>query len=86
MPFVPALTPTQHAALVADLARGMTKVDAAKAHGVSVRTVYRAIAEPAERSTRVLKPCGTPAAYMRHRRRGERCVECWAGHARDTSN
>lgn len=33
-----------------------------------------------------LAECGTPAAYRRHRRRGEECATCkagWASHARD---
>lgn len=31
-----------------------------------------------------LKPCGTNAAYMRHKRRGDPyCPPCWAAHAAD---
>lgn len=37
---------------------------------------------------RVLKPCGTPAAFMRHRRRHEECGVCrdaWNAYYRDWS-
>lgn len=33
------------------------------------------------RKPRVLQPCGTVAAYERHRQRGERCAECRAAKA-----
>lgn len=39
-------------------------------------------------SARVLKPCGTPAAFMRHRRRHEECAQCreaWNAYYRDWS-
>jgi hypothetical protein len=39
------------------------------------------IARSGRRKPRELKPCGTVAAYERHRQRGERCDECRAAKA-----
>ena len=38
-------------------------------------------ARPLAGLVRVLAPCGTPAAYRRHRRRGEDCATCRAAEA-----
>lgn len=60
--------------------------------GFSRATVSRVLgrrASPAVEYSRVgprANPCGTNAAYWRHRRRGERpCLECYEAHARDTA-
>lgn len=67
--------------MAADVASGMSKAAAARKYGVSTRTVFRVLADDYQRSDRVLKPCGTNAAYQRHRSRGERCLPCSDAHA-----
>lgn len=77
------LTSTTAARLAADIARGMTKPEAAAKYGVSVRTVYRTLRRDDDRPgpRAKLKPCGTTAAYRRHLKAGERCVECSEANA-----
>jgi hypothetical protein len=78
---VPAkkLTSMQSARMMTDLANGMSIRAAARKYEISPTTVGRykngIIAwEPAE-----LQPCGTPAAYRRHKRKREMpCSDCLA--------
>lgn len=90
-----ALSPFQAAQLATDIADGMSKSKAAIKYGVHRRTIYRTLAredpelEPQKtkdediKPPRKLKPCGTNAAYQRHRRKGEKCPVCWAAHAEE---
>lgn len=65
-----------------DLANGRSVKEVADKFGVSVRTIYRLMTDPGVQQPRVLHPCGTNAAYHRHRRSGERpCVGCVEAHA-----
>ena len=92
MTFKSSLTPQQSAAMITDIANGMSKPDAAKKYGISLRTVYRKLKLPASAppgiNTKYLirqpKPCGTNAAYRRHKNHGEYpCTACLAAHAED---
>lgn len=75
------LSKFQTAALITDVANGMSKAEAGRKYGISNRTVHR-IFERISRDTRYdkhkkkLHPCGTIGAYRRHLRNGERCVKC----------
>lgn len=66
-----------------DAAEGIRQHVIAERYGVSLRTIQRVIngGEYDARKRRTLKPCGTDAAYQRHRRDGEYCLKCWARHA-----
>lgn len=79
--FQKRLSPSQSAALVADIAGGMSKAAAARKHGVSNRTVFRILRDDYSGAPKTTQPCGTNAGYARHLRRGERCWECSAAHA-----
>lgn len=74
--------------------------DLATKYHVSTRTVERYLADAGvprrqgpqrkrkndrrEKKPRVLKPCGTNAAYQRHKKRGEYpCALCLGAHTRD---
>lgn len=88
MTFQPKLTPWQVAQVLTDLANGMTVVKAAEKWGVSERTVrrYKTLppSKPGPDKQKKLKPCGTNAAWARHRKNGERpCPDCSAAHAAD---
>lgn len=94
-----ALTSVQEEELVEDYVDGWTVKELTIIYRVSERTVYRILAahgapkknrrkklprkrkvpEPVE-----LKPCGTNAAYQRHRRNKEYpCTPCLEAHAAD---
>lgn len=100
MPFQRALTPSQEHALVVDWTDGIIANDLMVKYGISNRTVMRILADAGvsrtkgprrrrvsdrrEKKPRVLKPCGTNAAYQRHKRKGEYpCVPCIGAHTRD---
>ena len=97
------LTDKQVRELLVDHQDGWKVKELSIIYRVSVRTVYRILAEndrptsyPKQRRKRVkpkrkekpeLKPCGTNAAYQRHRRRGEYpCPLCLAAHAENVKN
>lgn len=82
------LTPYQAAQLASDIANGMTKVEAAAKYGISRTTVFRTLKrgelKPGPpKQPKKLKPCGTNAAYQRHRKKGERCWKCSEAHAKE---
>lgn len=92
-----ALVPDQEEALCNDYLGGWTVKELTIIYRVSERTVYRLLAEydiPRTKkrksrkkrtksySTRELQPCGTNAAYQRHRKKGEYpCTPCLEAHA-----
>lgn len=81
---MPKPLPASTAALVLSLiGQGATYAQAAREAGVSRGYVYKLRKRVAidGRTGRKLKPCGTNAAYKRHRQKGERCVKCWKAHA-----
>lgn len=66
--------------IAACVAAGMTDQEIALHLGVSKRTArrYRPV------QPKVLRPCGTDAAYFRHRKHGEDpCLPCRAAHAEE---
>lgn len=92
------LTDKQQRELVVDHEDGFTAIALAARYGVSRMTVYRTLAdhqakrriEPRKKRKplrtraprRELKPCGTNAAYARHKQNGEYpCTLCLAAHA-----
>lgn len=93
--FTKALTPEQEKKLAEEYLDGLKVKELSIFYRVSVRTVYRILAEQKvpkkakkgrrkfEKSKpRQLKPCGTDAAYQRHRRNGEYpCTACLEAHA-----
>lgn len=95
MPFKKALSDKQEEALVVDYEDGFKPAELARRYGVSDSTVQRIlgdhqmpIAQHPRRKRKVvrakkpLKPCGTNAAYQRHRRKGEYpCTPCLEAHA-----
>ena len=86
MTFQRVFTRTQELEILNAMARGVPQEHLARKYGVSRRTIYRvrerAAAEPAP--VRELKPCGTVAAYRRHKRADEYpCTACLAANARD---
>jgi hypothetical protein len=85
MTFTRALTPWQTAQVATLVANGKTRAEVAEKFGVSRRTISRILnTDPDEKKPpRPLKPCGTNAAYQRHRRRGERCWKCSEAHSKD---
>lgn len=79
---------------------GMQVKDLAAKYGVATRTIERYLADAGvpkrkgprrkrkndrrETKPRVLKPCGTNAAWQRHRRKGEYpCEACRDAHTQD---
>lgn len=77
------LTPTQVADIALAISRGSNQVIEAKRYGVSRNTVFRALkrAREGEKEPYQSKPCGTNAAYERHRRNGEvACDACLEAH------
>lgn len=96
--FPRSLTPEQEEELCEDYLDSIWSInDLSVIYRVSHRTVYRVLArhqiplrvrkgrrkrkEPVKKS-RELKPCGTNAAYQRHRARGEYpCTPCLEAHA-----
>jgi len=78
--FQKRLTTQQAVALQVDIANGMSKAAAGRKYGVSESTVYRILGDK-YKPKRVPQPCGTNAAYQRHRVKGEQCHVCSAAHA-----
>lgn len=80
---MPAKIPPFKAALILNyLSQGITKSEVAQRVGVSRGTIRNVLIRVSnEDEDKKLQPCGTNAAYQRHRRRGERCPECSAAHA-----
>lgn len=94
-----ALSDEQERALVVDYEDGFRVVELVDRYSISESTVYRILADyraprkdgsrkrrkplRAQAKGRQLKPCGTNAAYQRHRRKGEYCVPCAEAHARE---
>jgi hypothetical protein len=92
MPFQPKLTPDQVQALQKDYKEGWTVQELTIIYRVSKRTVYRKLnlgrvpPKPKRfnpsKPARPLEPCGTNAAYQRHRKAGEYpCIPCLEAHA-----
>lgn len=96
MGFKPILSEEDERRLVVDAEDGWFVRELSVMYKVSIRTVYRILAKhdvsPATRKRRrkpvkrtkplELKPCGTDAAYQRHRRKGEYpCTACLEAHA-----
>lgn len=93
------LSPESEAELISEYRDGWTVKELTIIYRVSERTVYRLLAEyrvprhatkGARRKRkktskpRELKPCGTNAAYHRHRRNGEYpCAPCLEAHAQN---
>ena len=96
MTFSRKLTAVQVQKLLVDYEDGFLIKDLAPRYGVSLRTVHRVLQEAnvshrynhrkkrkddRVKSPRELKPCGTNAAYVRHRRHGEYpCADCLEAH------
>lgn len=97
MTFQRALTPEKEHDLLTDYKYGAPVKELMANYGVSSSTVYRMLAYhevprrnkpqearkgPSEAPTIRLRPCGTNAAYQRHRRAGEyACTSCLSAHA-----
>lgn len=98
MAYQKKLTDEQERRLVVDHQDGFTAVALAGRYGVSESTVWRILADyrvpvkadwrrkrkpvRAAARGRKLKPCGTNAAYARHKRNGEYpCTACLEAHA-----
>lgn len=94
-----ALTDEQELALVQDHSDGWRPTELTIMYKVSIRTVYRTLAKHDAGPTNPkkggnkkrkkkkrpeLKPCGTNAAYVRHKKKGEYpCTPGLAAHAAD---
>lgn len=101
MPNQRKLTVEQEQAFLVDYQDGWTPKELTIIYRVSIRTVYRTLARydipkvnkrtrkrrvQRVKSSRVLKPCGTNAAYARHKRKGEYpCTPCLEAHAQDVA-
>jgi hypothetical protein len=102
VPFTKLLSPQQEEELIEDWKDGVWSInDLSVIYRVSTRTVYRVLArnnvprknrvtKPKRRKPpkpkKALKPCGTNAAYQRHRRNNEYpCPPCLAAHAANVS-
>lgn len=99
MTFQRALTPEQERALIVEHEDGWSINELSVIYRVSERTVYRLLSDykvpksnkrkrkaraARKRKPKELKPCGTNAAYQRHRRKGEYpCGPCLEAHAED---
>ncbi len=97
MTFKRALSPESEHDLLKDHEYGATQPELLATYGISSSTLYRILAwhgiprrngsseprkGPSEAPTIRLKPCGTNAAYQRHRRAGEYpCAKCLSAHA-----
>lgn len=89
------LKPSQVAMIATLTAGGATQSQVAKVVGCADGTVSKVLKRLRQEEPdpewvvvtrpprRKLKPCGTNAAYQRHRRRGEKCTLCWAAHAEE---
>lgn len=94
------LSPQKRQELLTEYEDGWSTRELTIRYGVSLRTVFRILAEgqapkinkrtrkkrvAPKRNPRVLKPCGTNAAYQRHRRKGEYpCPPCLEAHAKES--
>lgn len=100
MPFTSALSDEQKKKLVVDYEDGFKIIELAKRYSISVSTVYRYLAAAGQmqirdrrykrkapaREPRVLMPCGTDAAYRRHKRKNEYpCSACLEAHSAVTA-
>lgn len=101
MAFQRALTPERERELLVDYEDGWTVHELSIIYKISMRTVYRLLAEhgakraddrrrrrksPKRKKPLELKPCGTNAAYVRHKRNGEYpCTPCLEAHAEDVA-
>lgn len=101
MAFKRALTPERERELVNEYTDGWTVKELTIIYRVSERTVYRLLADyqvPRQKKKRArrkrdrstlkpeLKPCGTNAAYHRHKRAGEYpCSPCLEAHAQNVA-
>lgn len=98
MTFPRALTPEKEKELITEYEDGWTVNELSVIYRVSVRTVYRLLAEydvprttrtrkkrkPRPKKPRELQPCGTNAAYQRHKRAGEYpCTPCLEAHSKN---
>lgn len=93
------LTSTERQSLLVEYEDGWSINELTIIYRVSTRTVFRILAEGGVRKVnprlrgkrkvpkkkpRELKPCGTNAAYQRHRRKGEYpCAPCLEAHAKE---
>lgn len=92
---IKALSVDQEKQLVVDHEDGFTIKALADRHGVSQSTVHRTLARQGVKhkhrtrkhrakpksNPRRLKPCGTEAAYRRHKRHDEYpCIQCLEAH------
>lgn len=86
MPTPKFFSPTMAAELYTKRSYGWTHAELAKYFQCSINTVQRTLARPAkedQKTSRKLQPCGTNAAYERHRRKGEIADQaCLDAHAR----
>lgn len=101
MTFQPVLTDVQRKQLCVDYEDGWHVPELSVMYKVSIRTVYRVLTEydmPKRNSRKKrtrgknkpkpkeLKPCGTNAAYQRHKRKDEYpCTPCLEAHAKDVA-
>lgn len=101
MTFQRALSPEREKELIVEHEDGWTINELSVIYRISERTVYRILADHGirrkgsahkKRKSRrkkerpELKPCGTNAAYQRHRRKGEYpCGPCLEAHAKDVA-
>lgn len=99
MTFVSKLTEDQILDLIDDYKDGYSVNDCSVTFKISIRTVYRILAahnvkgpkrkrksgvRPKKKPPKPLKPCGTNAAYQRHRKKKEYpCTPCLEAHALD---
>jgi len=95
MTFKPALTPEKEKELCVEWEDGWSIDELTIIYRVSRRTVFRVLAKHnmplakprttkrrKRKKPRTLQPCGTNAAYQRHRRKGEYpCPPCLEAHA-----
>lgn len=101
MAFQRKLTPKQERELIVDYEDGYKVNELSVIYRISIRTVYRLLAEynaprqkvrrkkrkPRSKPPRELMPCGTNAAYARHKRKGEYpCTACLEAHAKDVAD
>jgi hypothetical protein len=71
--------------ILIDLSYGASFREVARSYGISKTTAVNIAKRNGVCRGQVLAACGTNAAYMRHKRHGERCTECWEAHAVATS-
>jgi hypothetical protein len=65
------ITQRQVILMLTDISNGMSSKDAARKYNVSIRTVQRKKSLKKRYKNKKLAPCGTDAAYHRHRRKDE---------------